>query len=120
MPLTKLDEIIEAIRKIAIDNGGYVLHDQINELITDDVDVDLLDQIYERLTQAKINFFNSDKEAKQKHAVEAERNRKKIEQKRHAQRSSLKFDDPVRMYLREMGRVPLLTRPSSWRTDDCP
>ena len=110
MTLDKLDEIIEEIRKIASKNGGYVLHEQINGLITDEVDIELLDQIYERLSAAKINYFDSESQARQKREKERERNRKKIVQQRQAQRTNIKYDDPVRMYLREMGRVPLLTR----------
>lgn len=107
----KLDPFVDKIRKIASENGGYVLHDQINALIEDDdIDIELLDQVYEKLTEIKIDFFDSAEDAERKRAKEKAKHRKKVQQQRKALRTNVKYDDPVRMYLREMGRVPLLTR----------
>ncbi len=111
MSHAKLDPIIEKIRKIAGETGGYVLHEQINTLIEDDdIEIDLLDQIYEKLTESKIDFFDTLEEAERKQAKEMAKLKKKTQLQRKAQRTNVKYDDPVRMYLREMGRVPLLTR----------
>ncbi len=106
----KLETILEQIRGIADDNGGFVLNDQINELIGDDIDIDLLDRLYEKLSENKIEYYDSIRDAERKRDHEKEKTRKKAAQQRKAQRSTVKYDDPVRMYLREMGRVPLLTR----------
>jgi RNA polymerase primary sigma factor len=111
MTEAKLESIIDKIRKIASGNGGYVLHDQINSMIEDDdVDIELLDQIYEKLTEIKIDFFDSIEDAERKQAKERAKKRKKFQLQRKVQRTNMKYDDPVRMYLREMGRVPLLSR----------
>ena len=111
MSHAKLDPFVEKIRKVASENGGYVLHEQINNMIEDDnVDIELLDQVYEKLTEIKIDFFDSVQDAERKKAKEKAKVRKKTQLQRKAQRTNLKYDDPVRMYLREMGRVPLLSR----------
>ncbi len=111
MSEAKLATIIDKIRKVASGNGGYVLHDQINNMIEDDdVDVDLLDQVYEKLTEIKIDFFDSVDDAERKQAKDRAKQKKKFQLQRKVQRTNMKYDDPVRMYLREMGRVPLLTR----------
>jgi len=111
MSHAKLEPFVDKIRKIASENGGFVLHEQINALIEDDdIDIELLDEVYEKLTEIKIDFFDSAEDAERKRAKEKAKQRKKVQQQRKAQRTNVKYDDPVRMYLREMGRVPLLTR----------
>ena len=110
MSNVKLDSILDEVRKIASDNGGYILNEQINELIGEDFEIDFLDRIYEKLSEIKIEFFDTAADAERKRSAEREKVRKKAVQVRKAQRSTVRYDDPVRMYLREMGRVPLLTR----------
>ncbi len=39
MDTKKFDRIIKSIRKEATAKGGYILHEQVNELLGDDVDV---------------------------------------------------------------------------------
>ena len=107
----KLDVIVDTIRKKASRNGGYILLDQVNELIGDeDSIVDLYEQVLEKLGEVKIDVYESESEAKRKRRKESERQKRRTVAQRKAQRNSMKYDDPVRMYLREMGRVPLLTR----------
>ncbi len=111
MATDKLDTIVESIRKQASENGGYILLDQVNEMIgEEDSIVDLYEHVLEKLTEVKIDVYESESEAKRKRRKETERLKRKSAAQRKAQRSNMKYDDPVRMYLREMGRVPLLTR----------
>ena len=42
MDNTQFDGLIENIRKKATAKGGYILHNQINDLLGDETDVDLL------------------------------------------------------------------------------
>ncbi len=107
----RLEEIVDRIRKLASNNGGFILLDQVNELLGENDDAaDLYDRVLDRLLEIKIDVFDTAEEAEQKRRREAERQRKRLSQQRRAQRSAISYDDPVRMYLREMGRVPLLTR----------
>jgi len=110
MDNTQFDGLIEDIRKQATAKGGYILHGQINELLGDESDVDLIDRIYERLGELKIDYFDSEDEAKAKISRRKKKEKKKAATAKKVSRTNVKYDDPVRMYLREMGRVPLLTR----------
>ncbi len=102
--------IIEKIRKHATARGGYILHDQINEMLGDENDVEVIDRIYEKLGELQIDYYDSEEEARKKMSRRRKKEKKKIAAARKVQRTNVKYDDPVRMYLREMGRVPLLTR----------
>ncbi|MBU8870819.1 MAG: RNA polymerase sigma factor RpoD [Gemmatimonadales bacterium] len=110
MDKTQFDGLIDNIRKEATNKGGYILHEQINEMLGDDVEVKLIERIYEKLGELRIDFYDSEEEAKDKFAKRKKREKKKSATVRRVTRTHVKYDDPVRMYLREMGRVPLLTR----------
>jgi len=102
--------IISKIRKAATAKGGYILHGQINEMLGDEFDVVQIERIYEKLGELQIDYYDSESEAKEKLSRRKKKEKKKIAAARKVSRSNVKYDDPVRMYLREMGRVPLLTR----------
>ena len=105
------DQLIEAIRSRASQRGGWVLNDDINELLGKDfIDVDFLDRIYGKLQELQIDFFDSVEEAQRRLTTRQLKEKKKVQTAKKIVRSNLKYDDPVRMYLREMGKVPLLTR----------
>src|SRR5579862_8704572 len=87
---------------------GYVLYDEVNELLTDEFATggreldDLLSELdtagVEILEEPKVEFDKKLEEGDEPTDLEL------------AQDFSDKTNDPVRMYLREMGTVPLLTR----------
>jgi RNA polymerase primary sigma factor len=103
----KLTKIIDQLKRRNHDRG-YVLHDDINELIDDDFDLDGLDSIYGELTKLNISFYDSEEVAREKMKLQ-DRRREKMKREQQV-RATIKYDDPIRMYLREMGRVPLLDR----------
>ncbi len=105
------ESFIDQIRGRASQRGGWVLNDDINELLgADAVDVDFLDRIYGKLQELQIEFFDSTEEAQRRLTTRQLKEKKKVQTAKKVVRSNLKYDDPVRMYLREMGKVPLLTR----------
>jgi len=110
MEKKKFKAIIESIRKEATARGGFILHGEINDLLDDEVDVDVIDRIYEKLGELQIDYYDSESEAREKMSRRKKKEKKKVAAARKIQRTNVKYDDPVRMYLREMGRVPLLTR----------
>jgi RNA polymerase primary sigma factor len=111
MTKSSLDGILDRVRKLASTNGGYILLDQVNETIGESDDVaDLYEQVLDKLVEIKIDVFDTVDEAEKKLAKESAKQKRRTAQQRRQQRSGIKYDDPVRMYLREMGRVPLLTR----------
>ena len=90
---------------------GYLLYDEVNDVLPDDItSSEDLDHIFYLFGDAGIEVIDSeqqfegvDKKAHPKDGLE--------EQETELAAESLdKTNDPVRMYLREMGTVPLLTR----------
>src|ERR1700677_861731 len=86
---------------------GYVLYDEVNELLAEEYPGgreldDLLSELdsagVEILEEPKIEFDKKPEDGEEGVALEL------------AQDFSDKTNDPARMYLREMGTVPLLTR----------
>jgi len=111
MQKDSFNQLIEAIRRRASERGGWVLNDDINDLLGDSqVDVEALDRVYGKLQELQIEFFDSREEAQRRLAMRQRKEIKKVQTAKKVVRSNIKYDDPVRMYLREMGKVPLLTR----------
>jgi len=104
------DKVIEDIRQAATAKGGYILHEQVNDLLGDDVDISYIERIYEKLGELQIDYYDNEEQAQAKLARRKKKEKKKVAAARKVSRTAVKYDDPVRMYLREMGRVPLLTR----------
>jgi hypothetical protein len=61
----KLTKIMDQLKR-RHGERGYVLHDDINELIDDDFDLDSLDSIYGELTRLSIPFYDSEEVAREK------------------------------------------------------
>jgi len=111
MEKDRFETLIDAIRQCASKRGGWVLNDDINELLGDaDVDIDAIDRVYTKLQELQIEYFDDADEARRRLANRQRKEKKKVQTAKKAVRSNIKYDDPVRMYLREMGKVPLLTR----------
>jgi RNA polymerase primary sigma factor len=87
---------------------GYITYDDINEILPEDiVSAEEIDSIMIFLRGMDIEIMDTSEAEKQ-----ASRLRKKSEaaaKKQEAVRADI-LDDPVRMYLKQMGQVPLLTR----------
>jgi RNA polymerase primary sigma factor len=106
----QFDKVIRALRKQAKARGGYVLHEEVNDLIQDEFEITELDKIYDKLGELKIEFFDDEASARQKMELKEQRRLKKLKTEKKLAKANVKYDDPVRMYLREMGKVPLLDR----------
>src|SRR5262249_19787356 len=84
---------------------GYVLYDEVNEILTEDFSSGReLDDLLTELDTAGVEILEEPKLEFDKKADSEELDLEL------AQDYSDKTNDPVRMYLREMGTVPLLTR----------
>jgi len=110
MKKRSFDGLIRELKKRAKSRGGYVLNDEINEVLEDDFDMSELDNIYDKLSDMKIEYFDDEQMAKRKMELREKRRQKKLKAEKKTARTQVKYDDPVRMYLREMGKVPLLDR----------
>jgi len=86
---------------------GYLTFDDLNEALPSDVtDADELDTILTRLRRMEIDIIEASEVDRYKHG-------KKDSDEEEEEKPETKLDvldDPVRMYLKQMGQVPLLTR----------
>jgi RNA polymerase primary sigma factor len=99
-------EKLEQLKETAL-KQGFVTHDQINDYLDEDASLDDMEDIYASFGEMNIDVVDTEEEGRR-------RKQQKTTVKKSARETVLpqpvRFDDPVRMYLREMGRVPLLDR----------
>ncbi|MPZ57484.1 MAG: RNA polymerase sigma factor RpoD [Rhizobiales bacterium] len=123
-PLPLLDLSDAAVRKMikAAKKRGYVTHDELNAVMpSEEVSSDQIEDIYAMLNEMGINVVDSEEaDADEPEAAqEAEEEetegelvevQQKVPAKAETKEPTERTDDPVRMYLREMGSVELLSR----------
>jgi len=93
---------------------GYLLYDEVNSVLPDHISSSTdLDSIFSLFGDAGIEVIDSEKvlEVGKQKPPSQEPEEGKEQKPDSAVESLEKTDDPVRMYLREMGTVPLLTWP---------
>ncbi|MDH5406134.1 MAG: RNA polymerase sigma factor RpoD [Candidatus Aminicenantes bacterium] len=91
---------------------GYLLYDEINELIPEELtSPDEIDDLLMQLYEEEIEVFPTEEEFRRQKKGKA-KPAKELEKSKAAHKISAleKTNDPVRLYLREMGSVPLLDR----------
>ena len=97
----KIDELLSLAKE-----QGYITYEEINELLPTSFDSpEQMDHILIYLGGLDIQIMNQAEVEKQK-----EKKKEAKEQEAFARRIEGSSDDPVRMYLKEMGSVPLLSR----------
>ncbi|MFL6568114.1 MAG: RNA polymerase sigma factor RpoD [Chthoniobacterales bacterium] len=99
-------ERIRELIKLAKEQG-YLTFDDLNEALPAEVtDAEELDSILTRLRRLEINIIEASE-------VDSFKDGKKDSEEEEEEKPEAKLDildDPVRMYLKQMGQVPLLTR----------
>lgn len=97
----KLEELVAIARE-----QGYITYEELNEILPSSFDsAEQIDQVLIFLGGLDIQILNQAEVEKQK-----ERKKETKEVDVLARRTEGASDDPVRMYLKEMGSVPLLSR----------
>lgn len=97
----KIDELVALSKE-----QGFITYEEINEILPMSFDsADQIDQVLIYLSGMDIQVLNQSEVEKQK-----ERKKEAKELETLPKRSEGSPDDPVRMYLKEMGSVPLLSR----------
>jgi RNA polymerase primary sigma factor len=98
-------DLTEKIRELLIlaKEQGHLTHDDINDALPETlVTPDEIDQIYSKLNNLEVEIVDQAEVGRVKHPEAAEQEEEKG-------RLDI-LDDPVRMYMRQMGKVPLLRR----------
>ncbi len=104
------DELQARLRELTklAKEQGYVTFDDLNEALPEGVnDPDELDAILSQLRAMEIDVIDASEVDRYKDG------KKESEEEEEEEKPETKFDildDPVRMYLKQMGQVPLLTR----------
>jgi RNA polymerase primary sigma factor len=105
---SKGKQVLDGLRQTAV-KQGFITIDQIENSMDLETNIDLMDEVYIMLGKMKVEVFDSEKDAQERMRKVQKQEEKKTEAKAVASQV-IRYDDPVRMYLREMGRVPLLDR----------
>ena len=98
---------------LAREKKGKLTYDDLNEVMPEGATAEDIDEMMVMLSGMDIDIvdeFRVDTES-QKKQQQREKQLRRAQARREAAQTRLeRADDPVRMYLREMGRVPLLTK----------
>ncbi|MGH7979170.1 MAG: RNA polymerase sigma factor region1.1 domain-containing protein, partial [Limisphaerales bacterium] len=102
-PSVELNETIKTLLHLAQEHG-YVTYDDINDVLPDNLNPDDLDLLMTKLRSLDVEIVMDGAEAERAKQPEPSQ----AEEEDEARLEIL--DDPVRMYMNQMGKVPLLTR----------
>ncbi len=110
--VTNSDEVIKLISMG--EKKGFLTYDDVNDMLPDDVSSDQIEGIMTLFGEKNIDIIDTEKGetvASKKVDTEDEKEKKDPKKEQPLPVSVLgKTSDPVKMYLREMGMVPLLSR----------
>src|SRR5881398_501597 len=104
------DDMQGRIRELAklAKEQGYVTFDDLNDVLPEGMtDADDLDAILSQLRRMEIDIIEASEVDRYKEGKKE--SEEEEEEEKHESRFEI-LDDPVRMYLKQMGQVPLLTR----------
>ena len=101
-----LTETVKTLLHLAQEHG-YITYDDINDVLPDNLSPDDLDALLSKLRSLDVEIVMDQAEAER-----AERTKQPEQQQEEADEDARLeiLDDPVRMYMNQMGKVPLLTR----------
>ena len=105
------EQVRETIKRAR--STGKITYDELEKLLPQDASAEQIDEVMISLCDTDVEIVDEMKMDATKTEEKAQKVElaKKMELRRMAaQRNLERADDPVRMYLREMGRVPLLTK----------
>lgn len=90
---------------------GYLTYEELNDILPDDdvVSPERIDDILMMLDEIGIDLID-ESEVDSRDAMEMEEEEEGLPEEEYEEVVPEKIDDPVRMYLTQMGEIPLLTR----------
>ncbi len=106
LPSVDLTETIKTLLHLSQEHG-YITYDDINDILPDNLSPEDLDAVLSKLRGLDVEIVMDQAEAER-----AERKQPEQAQAEEADEDARLeiLDDPVRMYMNQMGKVPLLTR----------
>jgi RNA polymerase primary sigma factor len=121
-PLIDLNEASVKKLMTKAKKKGYITYDELNEALPDEMGSDQIEDVQTALSEMGVQIVENDEEAEAEAEQDAEVEEIDVSDKKTAAKKDTKApvlkkaaadgrtDDPVRMYLREMGAVELLSR----------
>ena len=111
------EQYINDLKEKAASNGGKLTYDEINDVLNNaDLDKEKIDEIYEKIMEMgiSIDIYSDVSGSSDIDAVSDEEDDDMDEKEtvidiENTLPKSIAVDDPVRMYLKEIGKVPLLS-----------
>jgi RNA polymerase primary sigma factor len=107
MPSVDLTETIKTLLHLSQEHG-YVTYDDINDILPDNLSPEELDAVLSKLRSLDVEIVMDQAEAERADRGKQPEQGQADEVDEDARLEIL--DDPVRMYMNQMGKVPLLTR----------
>jgi RNA polymerase primary sigma factor len=107
-PSVDLTETIKTLLHLAQEHG-YVTYDDINDVLPDNLSPDDLDALLTKLRSLDVEIVMDQAEAERAERSKQPEQAQQPEEADEDARLEI-LDDPVRMYMNQMGKVPLLTR----------
>ena len=90
---------------------GYLTYDEVNDLLPQDISsVDQIDEIFDLLGSEDIQIVDSQDRVDMDKKIAEVSKPEAIETQVHLEDKFLPLDDPVKMYLKQMGSISLLSR----------
>ena len=106
-PSVDLTETIKTLLHLSQEHG-YVTYDDINDILPDNLSPEDLDAVLSKLRSLDVEIVMDQAEAERAERTKQPEQAQADEVDEDARLEIL--DDPVRMYMNQMGKVPLLTR----------
>ncbi len=99
--------------QLAKENSGKLTYDDLNKILPENATTEQIDEVMVALSDVDVEIVDDlrlDAETQKEHEKKQKQARREEIRKDTSHGRYERADDPVRMYLREMGRVPLLTK----------
>ena len=116
----KKDNLKQDIEKLIIlgKKRGFLTYDEVNEALSDTVESsEEIDKVFDILDGKDIKIIESEDEGKISDKLDGESREQEVRRAREASKEDevysdkfIPLDDPVKMYLKQMGSIPLLSR----------
>jgi len=109
-PVSNVDltETIKTLLHLAQEHG-YITYDDINDVLPDNLSPDDLDALLSKLRGLDVEIVMDQAEAERAERTKHPEQAPQANEEEEDSRLEI-LDDPVRMYMNQMGKVPLLTR----------
>ncbi len=106
-------EDVEKIIELGKQKGGVVTYDQVNDLLPDGISSsEDIDKIFDILGDEDIQVVDNgdNEEVEMEPAVEVAKEEEIVQEQYKSEEQFYTLDDPVKMYLKQMGSISLLSR----------